>query len=208
MSKLIKGYYNALLILKSKSQFVIQKNIQQIHNIFLKIVKLNQNNNYFQAEQFKQEKINELNNQSQLKYLMRLFEQILLQAIQEIKDKKRNPFYLQNCQTDYINCFSNRFCGIPKFKSAQLQKGLARTGNNTDPRTPVLWSGPWKKAEFCQSPNPIPCFEQGNGILSLFVNPLRRFKVGNKSHIIIFHKKIQFQKIKFLNKNLLINYLQ
>ncbi|CAD8153742.1 unnamed protein product [Paramecium pentaurelia] len=87
-------------------QFLIQKDhLQHIrifkkrHNI-LKILKLNQINQC-RSEQFKQEILFEYNILQQLKYLMRLLEQMLLKTIQEINDQ-RNRFSKENCETDEI----------------------------------------------------------------------------------------------------------
>ncbi|CAD8116746.1 unnamed protein product [Paramecium primaurelia] len=64
----------------------------------LKIFQLNQNNKYYQTEQLQQADKLEFNILFQLKYLMKLLEEILLQAIQEIKNQ-RNQF----CKQDSIN---------------------------------------------------------------------------------------------------------
>ncbi|CAD8198450.1 unnamed protein product [Paramecium pentaurelia] len=67
----------------------------------LKIFQLNQKKNYCQTDQLQENDKLEFNNLFQLKYLLKLLEEILLQAVQEIRNK-RNPFCNQDGITDEI----------------------------------------------------------------------------------------------------------
>ncbi|CAD8173679.1 unnamed protein product [Paramecium pentaurelia] len=57
----------------------------------IKIIKLSKRKQNVQIKQLEQKKINEFNLYQQLKYIMRLLEQIISQAIQDIKDNRNEP---------------------------------------------------------------------------------------------------------------------
>ncbi|CAD8118449.1 unnamed protein product [Paramecium primaurelia] len=67
-----------------KIQFSISKNISK--------TLLSERKQYCEKEQLEQKKLNEINLFQQLKYLMRLLEQIIQEAIQDINDNRNEPY--------------------------------------------------------------------------------------------------------------------
>ncbi|CAD8105018.1 unnamed protein product [Paramecium primaurelia] len=82
-----KATYNSQL---KKMVFNYKEYFQNTLKI-IKIIRLSQRKQHCEIEEIKQKKINEFILFQQLKYIMRLLEQILLQAIQDIKDNRNEP---------------------------------------------------------------------------------------------------------------------